>query len=174
MPSIYDDPDVDAIYSKEPVTSAGQSTRALLISQLNPTDAELARTYFTGHAAMYNAEFSLDSCVADLIAGVRTVDGFSGAAPAGWRKCIVFEMSKALDQLYYEHQRHDEAQAFAEWMAWTIEELGWPTDEGDQLTALGERHQECLSIWLTVGPRPDAETGEFLPPAPSHARRLVE
>ncbi|WP_375476031.1 hypothetical protein [uncultured Jatrophihabitans sp.] len=173
MADIYDDPDVDAIYGRQPVTQDGQSTRPLLISQLDARDADLARTYFTTHAGLYNAGFSPQACLGDLVAGVSVVDGFSGTTPDGWRKVIVFEMAKALDQLFYTHQQAAIAQAFAEWMAWTIEEHAWAIGEGANLTALGDRHQECLSIWMTVGPRRDSAAGVFLPPSPAEARRIV-
>lgn len=150
MPSIYDDPDVARTYS------TNGPDAVLLISQLGAEDAELARTFFDGQAACYNSKFALADCLASLRYGVEAVDGFSAATPVGWKKNIVFEMTKPLDQLFYEHERRSEAQAFAEWMEQTIFQNGWHVDASDELTALGVRRQECTNIWMQVGMRRDS------------------
>lgn len=167
MPSIYDDPDVARTYS----TAGPDAT--LLISQLGPADAELARTFFDGQAACFNSRFALADCLASLSNGVRAVDGFSSAVPVGWKKNIVFEMTKPLDQLFYEHGQESGAQAFAEWMEQTIFLNGWHVDSHDDLTALGNRRQECMNIWMKVGMRRDPQTGKYLGPSLEPARRLA-
>lgn len=166
MPSIYDDPDVARTYS------TNGPDAVLLISQLGAEDVELARTFFDGQAACYNSKFALADCLASLRYGVEAVDGFSAATPVGWKKNIVFEMTKPLDQLFYEHERRSEAQAFAEWMEQTIFQNGWHVDAADELTALGVRRQECTNIWMQVGMRRDSN-GKYLGPSLEHARRFT-
>jgi hypothetical protein len=104
MPDIIDDSDVRQIFSNDPQP-------ALRISQLGPADESLARAFFGSHANVFNSSFALEACLTDLVNGVRAVDGFSAEAPTGWRKFIVFEMAKPLDQLHYRHERETESLA---------------------------------------------------------------
>ncbi len=167
MPDIIDDPDVRQIFSSGPQP-------ALKISQLGPADEALARTFFGSHANVFNSGFALAACLTDLANGVRAVDGFSAQAPIGWKKFIVFEMAKPLDQLHYEHRRETESLAYAEWMLSTIEDNRWHIDKNDDLTALNDRRQECMSMWAKGGMRRDPATGAYLAASPEHARRLAQ
>jgi hypothetical protein len=58
-------------------------------------------------------------------------------------------------------------------MLWTIEQNQWHVDERDELTALNDRRQECMGIWMR-GMRRDPTTGSFLSASPEHARRLAQ